>query len=319
MERLMAIVLKIYKVKKITAQELANTFEVNVRTIYRDIEALSEMNIPIIAHTGNEGGYSLMEEYFIPPIIFNKDEAFTLLLSQKLMDIINIPGYSQYINTVFLKIKNSMDESQEKDIANISKKVLFNIQCKNPPVENFNFFGLIKKCLEEDLKIKIQYFNPHRIEITERIIQPYGIIFEDGVWYIIALCELRNEKRWFRIDRIRDAELIEEKFEFPSSFNIEHYLNDHNYIKAEQSSDSCQIKFRVTKEMYFIVKDYFYFKYGQAVEEKDCYIVSVKTINPENYIHTAFQFFDGVEILEPLWLREKFKDEVEKLCKKYTT
>jgi predicted DNA-binding transcriptional regulator YafY len=71
--------------------------------------------------------------------------------------------------------------------------------------------------------------------------------------------------------------------------------------------------------MYYIVKDYFYFKYGQAVEEKDCYIVSVRTINPENYIHTAFQFFDGVEILEPLWLREKFKNKVEKLCKKYTT
>lgn len=282
------------------------------------MEALGEMDIPIIAETGSEGGYSLAEGYFIPPIVFNRDEAFSLLLSEKLIHAVNIPGYSQYINSAFIKIKNSMNESQEKIAIELNGKIAFDIQCKKPPEKDFDFFNLTKKSLEENFKIEIQYFNPHKLEVTERVICPYGIIFEDGVWYLIAFCELRKEIRWFRIDRIKNAVLKAERFHVPGDFIIEEYKNESSYIKAAQSPNSHPVKLRLTKEMYYIVKGYYYFKYGEVIEEADCFIISVKTMCPEDYIKRAFQFQDGLEILEPLWLREEFVNHLKKLCQKYT-
>ena len=76
----MAIILSLHQKGKVTAKELSDKFEVNIRTIYIDIDALSQMNIPVVSHYGNEGGYSLLGDYFISPIVFNKDEMFSLLL-----------------------------------------------------------------------------------------------------------------------------------------------------------------------------------------------------------------------------------------------
>lgn len=316
-ERLMAIVLKLYKDKKVTAQQLAEAFEVNVRTIYRDIEALCEMNIPIISYCGNEGGYSLMEDYFIPPILFNRNEVLTLLLSKKIIDIVNIPGYSQYANSAFLKIQSNINKNIENEINNLNKRITFNIKCKSLPQEELNFFEIIKTCLEKNLKIKIQYFNPHKLEFTERIIHPYGMIFEDGVWYIPAFCEMKNQERLFRMDRIRDTLLVEENFSLPDNFDIENYCNEKWYLNSIKNKKVEIVKLKFTKEMYHIVKDYYYFKFGNVIEENNNYILSVITSNPEDYIQRAFNFFDGLEIIEPLWLREKFKEELKKLCTKY--
>lgn len=316
-ERLMGIVLKIYIDKRVTAKELSDLFEVNIRTIYRDIEAICEMNVPIVALTGNNGGYSLMDNYFIPPIIFSEDETFALLLSRKIIENINIPGYSEYINSAFLKIRNNMNEEQNKKIEGVEEKILFDIQCKNIEKERIKYFNIIKKGIEESIKISIEYFNPHQLKITKRLIHPYGIIFQDGAWYIIAFCELRNENRCFRLDRIERAICTGKNFKLPEGFNLEKYKNESDYIKALELERSYEIKLKIKDELYNIVKDYYYIKYGQVTKKRNYYIVKVKTLDPESYIRRAFQFSDGLEVLEPLWLRKKIKDEVESLYKIY--
>lgn len=313
----MAIILALRQKGKVTAKELADKFEVNIRTIYRDIEALSQMNIPVVAHYGNEGGYSLLGDYFISPIVFNKDEVFSLLLTQKLIDMVNIPGYNQYVNTAFLKIRSFVNDDMETELKELENKIAFDIMYKAPKIQKVEIFDLVKKALEKNFKLSMKYFNPHGLEKTERTICPYGMKFEDGAWYIIAYCDLRMEMRWFRVDRIEEATLTDQTFVIQEGFTINDYCNAGIHSKAQSKKNTQNIKLKMTKELYHIVKDYYRFKFGQIIEEVDHYIINVVSDKPREYISTAFKFYDGMEILEPLWLREEFREEVQKLFKKY--
>lgn len=313
----MAIILALRQKGKVTAKELADKFEVNIRTIYRDIEALSQMNIPVVAHYGNEGGYSLLGDYFISPIVFNKDEVFSLLLTQKLIDMVNIPGYNQYVNTAFLKIRSFVNDDMETELKELENKIAFDIMYKAPKIQKVEIFDLVKKALEKNFKLSMKYFNPHGLEKTERTICPYGMKFEDGAWYIIAYCDLRMEMRWFRVDRIEEATLTDQTFVIQEGFTINDYCNEGIHSKAQSKKNTQNIKLKMTKELYHIVKDYYRFKFGQIIEEVDHYIINVVSDKPREYISTAFKFYDGMEILEPLWLREEFREEVQKLFKKY--
>lgn len=313
----MAIILALHQHGKVTAKELADKFEVNIRTIYRDIEALSQMKIPVVSHYGNEGGYSLLGDYFISPIVFNKDEVFSLLLSQKLIDMVNMPGYNQYVNTAFLKIRSFINDDMETELKELENKIAFDIMYKAPKIEKVEVFDLVKKSLEKNLKLSMKYFNPHALEKTERIICPYGMKFEDGAWYIIGHCDLRREMRWFRVDRIEEAALTDENFTIPEDFTINDYCNEGIYLKAQDKKNVQTVKLKMTKELYYIVKDYYKFKFGQVAEGEDYYIIKILTDDPSQYITPGFKFYDGMEILEPLWLREKFRDEVHKLFEKY--
>lgn len=316
-ERLMAIILALKKNKKMTAKELADTFEVDIRTIYRDIQALSEMNIPIISYTGSEGGYEILENYFIPPIMFNEDEVFSLLLSKKIIDTVNIPGYSTFINSAFLKIENIVPKCLKKDFEDIQNKIIFDLKYNDINIENAYVFDIVKKALKNNLKMKAIYNEDAKSNLVEHIIRAYGIVFEDGIWYIVAFSELSNSKIRLNIERIKSISLLDEVFEDTKDSNMENYYSTSCFKSAYRNKESVLIKLKIKKELYPDIKDYVFFKYGEIIEEKDSYIIDIKTMKPDFYVSLAFRFFRSVEVVEPLWIREKIKEELNNLNKIY--
>lgn len=316
-ERLMAIILALKSKKKITAKELAETFEVDVRTIYRDMQALSEINVPVVSYPGSEGGYELLDDYFIPPIMFNKDEVFALLLAKKIIDIINIPGYGAFANSAFLKIENIVSECFKKDFEDVQKKIIFDLKSNDINIEDSYVFDVVKQALKHNFKIKITYDNNISSDLEEQVIRPYGIVYEDGIWYIVAFSELNNSKVHLNIERIKSISLLDEVFECPEDFNMRSYYSTCCFKSASESEDSIPMKLKIKKSLYPDVKDYVFFKYGEVKEEDSSYIIDIKTTKTDFYLSLAFRFFNGIEIMEPLWLREKFKEELKELNKTY--
>jgi predicted DNA-binding transcriptional regulator YafY len=151
----------------------------------------------------------------------------------------------------------------------------------------------------------------------ERIIRPYGLIFEEGRWFLIAYCEFNKEIASFRIDRIEDAYILDEKFEIPGEFNVQNYNCRINYLTDYLKTSSQNVKLKLSKSLYYSIKDYAFLKYAEAIEGTDCFILNVKTTSPDRYVYHAFEFFNGMEILEPDYLREDFKKRLEKLYNKY--
>lgn len=316
-ERMMGIILALNKKKKMTAREIADLFEVDIRTIYRDIQAISEMNVPVVSYVGNEGGYSLMDEYFIPPVSFNRDEVLALLLSKKIIDIVDIPGYTKHVKSAYFKLKNVMSETFVDELEHIEAKILFDVKNVIPEADDLKFFEIIKNCLEKNLKLKIHYFSTKRFNTKEHIVRPYGLIYEDGEWYLAAYCELNSEITTFRIHRIKNVEMVNERFEYPRDFNISDYNCRNNYMMDYSNPNSQLVKLRLTKSLYYSVKDNIIFKYSEHIEMDDHFILNIKTTNPDRYVYYAFQFFNGMEILEPRWLRDDFKKRLERLYEIY--
>ena len=316
-ERLMAIILALKNKKKMTAKELAEIFEVDVRTIYRDMQALSEINVPVVSYPGSEGGYEILDDYFIPPIMFNKDEVFAMLLAKKAIDIINIPGYAAFANSAFLKIENIVSECFKKDFEVVQNKIVFDIKSNDINIENSYVFNIVKQALKHNFKIKVNYNGSISSNLEVQIIRPYGIVFEDGIWYIVAFSELSNSKVHLNIERINNISLLNEVFDSPEDFNMRNYYSTCCFKNAYENKNSILIRLRIKKELYATIKDYVFLKYGEIKEEGDSYIIDVKTTKVDFYVSLAFRFFNGMEILEPLWIREKFKEELKKLNRTY--
>lgn len=316
-ERLMGIILSINKNKKITANELARQFEVDVRTIYRDIQALSELNIPVISGVGYDGGYSLPEDFFVPPVMFNKDEIFSLLLSKKVIYEIGIPGYTEHINSAFLKLEAAASNKLMDIFKDVDKRIKFGKKDKAFYTRDFKYFLIIKDGLEHSKKLKIKYLVTEINDTEEMIIRPYGLIYVEDVWVVVSYCEPSGYIKSLEINLIMDCEIVEEHFYTPDDFNIDnYYCSNHCIVKCKDGNDT-MVKLRIKKSSYARIKDYIFFNDCEVIDDNQYYILNINSSNPESYVKIAFNFYDVVEIMEPLWLRNKFIEELENLNRRY--
>ncbi|TAH60748.1 MAG: HTH domain-containing protein, partial [Gottschalkiaceae bacterium] len=114
LERLVGIIYALKQNKRLTAKEIGDIFEVSERTIYRDIEALCQMNVPIIALQGFSGGYEINESYFVPTIAFLENEVLYLLICLKLGEIIKVPNMKEDYESLKYKLLNILDEDKKE-------------------------------------------------------------------------------------------------------------------------------------------------------------------------------------------------------------
>ncbi len=316
-ERLMQMILELNKKEKVTAKELANKFEVDIRTIYRDINALSEMNVPIVSNVGYEGGYSLLGDYFIPPVMFNEDEIFALMLSRKVIEKTGIPGYGSSIATAFSKLESVMNDKLTESYQEMSPKIIIEERRRLIKPKEMLYFSVIKEGLDKKLKVKIKRLDPNTLETKETIISPYGLIYDDEVWKAVGYDEQYCKLDSIAINIIKGAELTDELFCIQEGFDLyNYYCKNHCRVQCKKMAKEL-VKIKVKKSHYYSLKDYIYFFNGEVVDDGTDYIMTIKAKNPEFYGQLAFRFIDSIEILEPQWLREQFIQKLERVYRNY--
>jgi predicted DNA-binding transcriptional regulator YafY len=220
--RLTAIITQLQTKRLVTAPELASKFSVSVRTIYRDIRALEDAGIPIYVEEGK--GYSLMEHYRLPPVMFTESEANALIAAEQLVlnnkDSSLIKDYSAAID----KIKSVLTLNI-KDKANLlSERTQFN-QVKNIERTSSNLSAL-QFALTNFLLTKIEYANEAN-ETTERTIEPFALLSTRSNWLLVAWCLLRKDFRYFRLDRIKKLEVLSERFT-PHDLTLQAYFDRYH-------------------------------------------------------------------------------------------
>ncbi|WP_296313109.1 helix-turn-helix transcriptional regulator [Winogradskyella sp. UBA3174] len=218
--RLTAILNQLHTKKLFTASELAIKFFVSKRTIYRDIKALEQSGVPIITEEGK--GYTLMEGYRIPPIMFSESEANALITAEQLVlknkDSSFVKEYTEAIG----KIKSVL-RSNTKDKANLlSNRVVFG-QNDNF-VRTSSYLSTLQLALTNFNLVKISYYSPNNDQSTERTIEPFAIYTTQENWLLIAFCRLRNDYRAFRLDRIENLSVLNQAFE-PHKITFEEYFD----------------------------------------------------------------------------------------------
>ncbi|WP_132055656.1 helix-turn-helix transcriptional regulator [Pseudocnuella soli] len=221
LSRLTAILIQLQTKRLITSTGLAKRFGVSVRTIYRDIKTLEQAGVPVLTEEGK--GYSLMEGYKVPPVMFSESEANALItveqLVQKNSDRSLVQEYTEAINkikAVFLYATKEKAELLSNRIA-ISPFI--------PDTKGSNSLTAIQQALTTFTVLKITYRSEQKGEMTERQIEPFALYYsQQEHWTVIAYCRLRKDYRMFRLDKILKLETLRANFK-PHKLTLLEYLS----------------------------------------------------------------------------------------------
>lgn len=207
LSRLTAILTLLQTKRLITATEMADKFGVSVRTIYRDVQALVQSGVPIVTEEGK--GYSIMEHYRLPPVMFTERQANALVLVEQLVlknkDASLIADYLEALEKVKAVLKHQVKDRA----ALLSDRTRFD-QILNGARTSNNLSNL-QLAITHYRVAKISYTN-ERNEASERFIEPFALLSTDVNWLLVAWCRLRNGFRYFRLDRISNLEVLAEAF-----------------------------------------------------------------------------------------------------------
>ena len=308
-DRLSAILIMLQTKKIITAAEIADRFEISIRTVYRDIRALDEAGVPIGAEAGK--GYYLVEGYSLPPVMFTSEEAGALLLAGKLVNSFSDSSTKHYYNLAVDKIKSVLPESHRDFLEQLDNQV----QVFNPSDSQLsnNFISSIQKALSERKCLKIKYNAQYNQSSSERMVEPLGLCFYSFKWHLIAYCKLRNDYRDFRVDRIQDLSVQAESCTHTEKLSISEYFSQ---MWSNQELFNVVVKFETDFAPVISGTRYYYGFYEETIHQE--YAEMKFAVNEYNYIaNWLITLGNPVIDIHPGDVKEIVLSHVRALSEKY--
>lgn len=296
--RLFKIVYHLLEKGKSTAPELAEKFEVSIRTIYRDLDTISAAGIPIYATQGKGGGIFIMQDFVLNKSLLSEQEKEQILMA---LQGISATEHNQ-TDELLMKLSGLFQSKVTNWI-----EVDFSEWYKNTP--NYDVFNLIKNAIFNQYTITFSYF-AREGNYSNRTVEPIKLIFKNKDWYLYGFCLLRNDFRFFKLTRIKNLEISSDTFirEVKSSHEIETVIKNKNFIHAKLKF-SPKVAFRVYDE----------FTDNVSKDNQGNLYVNIDLPDNETLFSYILSFGDNVEILEPDYLRHSMKEKLALMLEKYIT
>ncbi|MBA2612500.1 MAG: YafY family transcriptional regulator [Bacteroidetes bacterium] len=308
-DRVSNILIQLQSKRVVKAQDIASRFEISLRTVYRDIRTLEEAGIPLIGEAGV--GYSIMEGYKLPPVMFTLEEATAFLTAEKLVEKLTDASTKEGYRSAMYKVRSVLRSSEKDYLENIEEHIHVMDNPYLPQGKEHNHFQTILKNISNKKVIAINYFANHDQKQTRRNIEPIGMYYQSGHWYLIAFCQLRNDYRNFRIDRISGTKPTEFKFskEHPS---LKTYLKQ---ITKEKELHT--VIMTMNKDVVRHLGDQKYYNgYVSEKELKDQVEMTFLTCSLEGFARWYMMFGDTAEIISPDSLKQTIKQLATTISKK---
>jgi len=203
--------------ERIGVPELARRLEVGERTVRRYAAMLREMGIPVEAELGRYGAYSLRSGYRLPPMMFTDEEALALALGLLTARHLGLAGVAPAVEGALAKLEQVMPEALRRRVRALQETVSIAAGRPQRPARSEAFLTLAA-AVGEQRRVLLRYRSGWSRE-TEREVDPYGVMHREGYWYAVGHCHLRGGMRLFRLDRVLEAEMIEETFARPTGLD----------------------------------------------------------------------------------------------------
>jgi predicted DNA-binding transcriptional regulator YafY len=313
---MLAIVLELQRKPMLRAEDLAAVFEVSVRTIYRDIQALSEAGVPIAGAPGQ--GYSLMEGYFLPPVSFTVDEAVTLLIGTDFIEQKFDEEYRRRADSSRNKIEAILPESVRLEAARVRSMFrLLAIGKEAVQARERIYLETIRKAIAEERKIQFAYTKSMADEDGNRhsfrTAAPYGLVLTQGVWLLVAHCDLREDIRHFRLSRMSELTVLPDRYDLPPDFRMTNY--------KPRDDRELSVRIRVNPEIVDRVKEagnFFMVSLEPEAEGETggSWLATFRVRRLEELLYWVLGWGAGMQVLEPESFREQVRDEVIKMLKR---
>lgn len=309
-DRIAAILIQLQSRRVTKAQDLANRFGISLRTVYRDVHTLEEAGIPIIGEAGI--GYSIMDGYRLPPVMFTREEAIAFLTAEKMVEQLTDSANSANYRSAMYKIKSVLRSSEKDLLENMDSRIEVLRGRRNTAISpELDLIQPILKSVAEGKVIALNYFSHYRQVDTERNVEPVGVFYLDGYWHLIAYCRLREDYRDFRLDRVSAIRLTDD------GYQRKHPLLKQYLGKMYDGVDLHDIVIRIEKAAVPYLDDQKYysgfiseFDLGDEVE------MAFLTPTIEGFARWLMMFADYATIIKPEALKERVKTITDKISQK---
>ena len=293
--RLFEIVYILMQKKKITAKELADRFEVSTRTIYRDIEILSMVNIPIYSIKGKDGGIGLLDGYVLNKTILSEEEQNQILFALQGMKKVRGQDEKDILEKLSILFNKKVNDWIRVDFSNWSKD---NLQEER--------FEIIKYAILNKQIIEFVYYNSNGEE-SKRVAEPLQIWFKDKSWYLISYCRNKYDYRIFKLSRIKEIKILEEHFDRELPKDKE---------DKKVSFKSIDLELEISSSMAYRVYDEFENE-DIIKNERGNFIIKVKYPENEWVYGYILSFGEYAKVLSPDRAKEIIKKRLENTLKNY--
>ncbi|ACB84401.1 helix-turn-helix transcriptional regulator [Natranaerobius thermophilus] len=298
--RVMSVAEKIRKEPGITYNELAQEFDVSVRTVRRDVSVLEQAGLPV----QNYHGLRFMSDVELPKVQFEPDEVILLLLMVNFISRYEIDN--QIPNSLYEKLKQYLPEKMMDKYQHIQKSVL--IHPHDNEQDGRNIVRRFKDIIECKNRVKIYYQSHSSKQENWRMVDPYGVFFKKRAWYMVGYCHRHLDIRIFKCNRIKKIKSLPDMYDIPNDFDLEEFLSDSfELMKGEPT----KIKIKFTQEVASLIEETVFYKKEKKFRNNGDIIYELEVANWREVFSWVLSFGRKAEILEPGWMREKMINELE--------
>lgn len=307
-DRLLAITVMLLNRRRVTARELADYFDVSVRTVYRDIEAIMAAGIPIMSFQGNTGGFGIMENYKLNRQLLTFQDMTAILTALK---GVNATFRDRSLDGAIEKISALIPDDKEDDYRRHSERFIYDVFPLWGESRQRQVLETVRSAVISDRLLRFSYRNA-KGEYSERLVEPMTLVCKRYHWYLFAYCRMREDYRVFRLSRLREPVVLDETFA----------RREKSFRDVEQPDTAAlptvRLRLKFAPAVRVHVED-FYDDESITVQPDGSLVVDVTfPEDPWVYSH-ILSFGEMVQVLEPAHIRRIIEDQAIKIQKNHQT
>ncbi|MBN1799513.1 MAG: YafY family transcriptional regulator [Spirochaetales bacterium] len=307
-DRLLAIIILLLNREKIKACDLAGRFEVSIRTIYRDIDAINLAGIPIISYPGNNGGFGIMENYKLERQVLSMNDMLSILNTLK---SVHSTLTDSSLDTAIDKFTSLVPQEGLSKLHEYSEQFVIDIMPLGFHKRQRQFLKVIHSAIQERKLLSFVY-RSMKGECLTRTAEPMTLLFKGYAWYLFAFCRTRQDYRIFRLSRMNDVVMLAQTF----TRRNQSYKNYADFDVDRSELVHLTLKFRARARVK--VEDFF-FEDNISLQPDGSILVSVSWPYDEWVIAHLLSYGEDLEVVAPSYIRNLLLKKAKKIQKIYET
>lgn len=309
-DRVFSILVLLQTKPIVKAVAMAERFDISLRTVYRDIRTLKNAGIPIIGDPGI--GYSIMDGYRLPPIMFSEGEAAALLTAEKFIGRLTDKETQAYYSNAMMKIKAILRSSEKQALAVLDESIAISASAR---AADKGYLPDLFKGIAAKQLLKMHYQKADGSQ-SERVVEPVGCYHHSNHWYVLAFCRLKKDYRTFKMNRIVNLQALDQYFE-GQHISVQDYIDQQDQSwKAAHPFQTIEIVFQPAFVQFAESRKHYFGFVEQTTKEEG---VRMKFLNSslEVMARWLLQFGDQATVLAPQALKDRLRVLATELYQHY--
>ncbi|OIK08547.1 WYL domain-containing protein [Bacillus sp. MUM 13] len=314
-DNMLAILWMLRSGEKITAKQISEKLEMNIRTVYRYIDTISTSGVPIISEPGHNGGYTLLNNFIEAPLFFDFEELTSLFHAAVFAEEAGYYG-GEALNRAISKLSKYSNQEQETKINQHLTSLEVISRLGSLSMEPF--LKELAQAVADGYSVKILYQKNGEKQVNYRLVDPYKIIYWNNKWYVIGFCHLRNDIRSFRVDRIESLMLTENKFNRPENFSARDFFIKSLLPAIEDKERIISLVINGDKSVLADICQHWFL--GHYLQERTLH--QAVFLLEKDMMHTYVPYLllpynKSIKVIEPISLKKRLIEVLSELIKFY--